>query len=87
MAKKRLTIGSVVKSKEAGKPDYIKVSQDITLKKGQFLNLESKERQLESLDAAVAAGKLSEDMANEIKERTNKIPDWVRFEIVMLQDK
>ena len=87
MAKKRTVVGSVVKSKESGQPDYIKIKSDVTLKAGQILNLDSKERQLSSVDTAIKNGKLSEDMGLEIKERISKMPDFVRFEIVMLQDK
>ena len=51
---KRTVIGSVCKPKEAGKPDYIKVRDDVTLKKGSILRLESKKSRLEDLDRAGA---------------------------------
>jgi hypothetical protein len=83
MAKtKRVNIGSVVKSKESGKPDYIKIKEDVTLRKGEFINLESKSFQLERLEAVVAEGKLSEEKAEAARERINKIPDFVRFEMI-----
>ena len=37
MAYKRLKIGAVLKSKDTTQPDYIKIDQDITLKKGDIL--------------------------------------------------
>lgn len=77
-------MGSVVKSKDKSQPDYIKIKSDITLKAGTILNLESKSAQLERLDAAEKNGKLSADMASEIRERVNKMPDFVRFEITLL---
>jgi hypothetical protein len=83
MAKfKRTVIGSIVKSKDPGKGDYLKVSGSHVLTDGQFLNLESKASQLASLEAAIAAGKISGDNANGAKERINKIPDFVRFQVV-----
>jgi hypothetical protein len=91
MAKsKRKLIGSIVKGKagkpgEPSKPDYIKVRGEHVLKDGQFLNLESKAQQLASLEAAVAAKKLSEEVASGIRERINKIPDFVRFEIIAIE--
>jgi len=86
MAKlKRKVIGSVVKGRE-GKNDYIKVRGTHVLKDGQFLNLESKATQLKKLDEAVAANKLSADLAETIKTRVNKIPDFVRFEVVTLEE-
>ena len=98
MAKlKRRTIGSVIKSKVAGEQDYIKLrgdtSQDLIKalsladpKKGLSLRLESKASQLSSLEGAVTAGKLSEDVAETIRERIGKIPDYVRFEIILLSE-
>lgn len=86
MAKsKRSVVGSVCKSKDSGKPDYIKVRDDLSLRKGQILRLESKKYQLESLQGAVSAGKLSSELGEKIRERIEKIPDWVRFEIVAVE--
>jgi len=86
MAKaKRSVVGSVCKSKDLGKPDYIKVRDDMSLRKGQILRLESKKYQLDSLQNAVTAGKLSSELGEKIRERIEKIPDWVRFEIVAVE--
>lgn len=86
MAKsKRSVVGSVCKSKDSGKPDYIKVRDDMTLRKGQILRLESKKYQLDSLQNAVSSGKLSGELGDKIRERIEKIPDWVRFEIVAVE--
>jgi len=86
MAKKRIDIGSVIKSKEPGKPDYIKVNADVVLKKGQYLNLESKAQRLASLSEAVNNGKLSNEIADKIRENVEKTPDFVRFMISYLRD-
>lgn len=99
---KRKVIGSIVKGrpevdakgnpvldasgKPVMKPDYIKVRGAHVLKDGQFLNLETKAQQLKNLETAVASGKLSGDLASQIRERVNKIPDWVRFEVVTLEE-
>lgn len=98
MAKlKRLTVGSIVKAKEEGKPSYIKLRGD-TLKdfakallkmdpeKGGTMKLESKKFQLESLHQAVADGKLSGERAQQVEERINKMPDFVVAEIIALID-
>lgn len=84
MAYKRTTIGSIVKGKE-GKPDYVKISKDVTLKQGDFLNLESKASQLKSVNEAVQSGKLSGEVAESIIENIEKIPDFVRFQIVRIE--
>lgn len=78
--KRRNVVGSVCKSKEAGQPDYIK------MRDGKTYRLESAKSQLESLEKAVAEGKLTGDIAEKVRERINKTPPWVRFEIVELVD-
>jgi hypothetical protein len=79
---KRAVIGSVVKSKEPGQPDYIKIGQDVTLKKGTILRLESKSQQEKNLKYLVDNNKVTGDLAEKIKERIEKMPEWVRFDIV-----
>lgn len=79
---RRNVIGSIVKNKEAGKPDYVTVAQDYALKKGDYLNLESKKSQLEGIEKAMAEGKIPAEAGAAAKERINKIPDFVRFQIV-----
>jgi glycerate-2-kinase len=98
MAKtKRTTVASICKPKETGKPDYLKIrgeTREVFAKallaadpaKGMSLKLESKQFQLQSLEDAVTAGKLSSEMASKVKERINKIPEYVRFEVILLSD-
>ena len=81
MAKKRMQVGSVCKSKKDGEPDYIK------MRDGKTYRLESKAYQLRSLEDAVSQGKLSGDVVEQIKDRMEKTPDWVRFEIVEYVEK
>lgn len=81
MSKKKLrrqVVGSVCKSKDGG-PDYIKMRDS-----GKVYRLESAKQQLDNLEKAVAEGKLSEDIATKVRERIEKIPAWVRFELVEL---
>jgi hypothetical protein len=80
MARRRRVIGSVCKTKEPGKSPYLKISGDVTLRQGQYVNLESAKAQLASLEEAVKNGKLSEDIAEKARERISKIPDFVLFE-------
>lgn len=81
---KRRVVGSVLKDKNDPKVSYIKMREDVVLKGGEIIRLESKKQQLASLEAAMAAGKITEEMGNTIKERIEKIPDWVLFELVKL---
>lgn len=79
---KRVSVGSVCKSKTEGQPDYIK------MRDGKVFRLESPAFQLKSLEGAVAAGKLSEDIAEQVRSRIEKTPAWVRFEIIeLVEDK
>lgn len=86
MAKRRRVVGSIVKGKD-GKTDYIKVLNEITLKKGQFLNLESKQAAQTQLNKSVSEGKLSGELVEKIQKSIDNTPEWVRFNIIMLEDK
>lgn len=81
---KRIKVGQIVKGKD-GKPDYIKVDNDVTLKRGDYLNLESAASQRKGIEDAMQAGKLSGEVAEKMLEKVNKIPPFVRFEIVKLE--
>lgn len=80
---KRIYVGQVLKGKDGGS-DYIKIDNDVSLKKGQTLQLESKTALLERLESANNAGKISEDYYQKQKERVEKTPDFVRFSIVLV---
>ena len=87
---RRLTIGSVVKSKDPAKSNYIKLNLKstggtVTLTDGQFLSVESKSFQLKSLEGAVQAGKISEENATKARERIEKIPDWILGEVILVE--
>jgi len=56
----------------------------LTVSDGQILSVESKSYQLKSLEAAVSAGKLSEENAEKARERISKIPDYVLGELVLV---
>jgi len=49
-----------------------------------YLNLESRESQLNGIELAVENGKLSEENAAKARERVEAIPDFVRFSIVLV---
>lgn len=95
----RVKVGSILKGKqeegEDGKPlfkdgkpvmkqDSFKVYGNHTLLDGQYLNLESKKDQLANLEKGIATGKLSGDVAAQIRARIEKTPDFVRFDVVKL---
>lgn len=87
MAKlKREVVGSFLKAKDNGKAPYIKFKNDVTFNKGDMIRVENKKFQLTSLDAAVQAGKLTGDIAEQARERINKIPDFVLGELVILRE-
>ena len=90
----RTKVGEVVKGKVdtdqegnviSREPDYIKIFQDVTLKKGQYLNLETKQAQIESAEKANKEGKLTGENFEKVMNRLTKIPDFIRFEIVAVR--
>lgn len=79
MAKlKRNQVASFCKSKDDSSPPYIK------FRDGKIYRVESAKFQLKSLEQAVSDGKLSEDVAEKIRERIQKIPEWVLGEVIEL---
>lgn len=91
MAKtKRRKIGSIVKGRD-GKPDYFQAyikDQDgkpgsYVLKDGQFLDLESKAKQLADIKFLVENDKIDADTGKYLTDRVNKIPEYVRFEVIV----
>ena len=81
---KRRVVGSVLKSQKNPKEFYIKFRDDLVVKKGDVLRLESKKQQIESLEAAVAANKLSGELSAQIRARIDRIPEFVAFELIKL---
>lgn len=81
MAKYR-QIGSVLKGKE-GKGPYIKITEDITLKKGTFLNLSDPRKKPAEL---LALGVITEEVAAKMQEKADATPEWVKFDITVKND-
>lgn len=77
---KRDSIKINLRDKEGKPTSYV-------LTDGQYLNLESKADQLKDLEFLITSGKINEDTAKYLKEKVNKIPDFVRFEIVAIEKK
>lgn len=89
-SKKKVNVGSIVKGKD-GSSDYLKVRVDgkggsVTLTDGMTLSLQSPKEELAQAKKAFEAGKLTEEVYNSIKERIEKIPDYVRFSVFFLKD-
>lgn len=82
MSYSRKVIGQILKSKNVGETDYIKIDEDISLKKGDFLSLENKASKLASIQKGVESGKLSAEVAEKLTEQANRQPEFVRFSIV-----
>lgn len=81
---KRRDIGAVYKGKD-GNPDYIKIDQDVTLRSGQFLNLESKASRIAGLEKARQDGKLTDELVDKLLGFAEKIPEFVRFKVVLVE--
>lgn len=74
MAKYR-NIGQVLKRKD-GKGVYIKIGEDVTLKKGDFVNVTDPRTQPDEL---LALGVINEEVYAKMKERAAATPDFVKF--------
>lgn len=86
----RQKLGQVYKSKDKDKSNYIKIDLKdrgaVTLKHGQYVQVESKAYQLASLQRAVEAGRLTEEQATQAEARINKMPDFVLGELILLTE-
>jgi hypothetical protein len=84
----RIKIGSIVKSKDPEKSNYFQVDKKlpgpVTLQPGQYLSVESKKFQLESLQRALDNNKISPENAQKARERIEKIPDFVLGEVILV---
>ena len=78
---KRTIVGQILKGKD-GKSDYIKVDADITLTKGEFLELENASTIRRRAEELLEQGKIDEKFADVLRESADKIPSFVRFRII-----
>lgn len=83
----REVVGSVCKPKDTTKAQYIKFKKAVTFKEGDFISVETKKYQLASLDAAVEAGRLSNEIADKMRTNIKKMPEWVIGDLVRLVPK
>lgn len=83
---KRTVVGSIIKSKDPAKPNYIKFNLrdggTLTVKDGDTLSAETKKYQLASAEAAAAEGKITDEVVEKIRARLDKQPDFVIAELV-----
>ena len=92
---KRVGVGSVLKSKTKGEPDYIVLKgmafdalknamAKADKEKGLSLKLESKQFKLDTIAKLIDDGKIDEEYGEKLLDNAEKMPDFVRFEIVLL---
>lgn len=89
MAKKYTNVGYVSKGKVVdGKqmPDYIKVTNSVTLKEGSFLNLDSKKSREDGIKYRLSQGWITEEQAQKQLEGLSKWADYKRFEITLVEE-
>lgn len=86
--KRYRTIGAVAsKRAEDGTKGqkYIYVTEDVVLKKGDYLNFETKKQRLANLDKLEAEEKLSGDVLAKLRKSAEGIPDHYEVLIVKVE--
>lgn len=94
---KRTTVGTVLKSKKEGEIDYIKLSgytKDRLIEAltktpangGLILKLENSTSLKKKADYLLENGKISTAAAEAMRGHAEKIPDFVRFEIIFVDE-
>jgi hypothetical protein len=104
MARQKLKIGSIQKTKDGRKtlvstkfdlqnlkryletPEALALLKSTDPKAKKYFNMETKQEQIDSLNKAVAEGKLNEETAEKKLERLNNIPDYVMMDVSTLVD-
>lgn len=83
--RQRTIVGDMLKAKEGAKSNapYIKVSQDVVLKKGDIISVESKTYQLSSLEAAAKAGKITPEYFEKRKAEIERTPAFVMGKLIL----
>lgn len=83
---KRTVVGSIIKSKDSSKPNYVKFNLrdggTLTIKNGDTLSAESKVFQLKSAHAAAAKGLITDEVVQKIEARLEKQPEFVIAELI-----
>lgn len=78
MALKRIVLGNLAKRKDNPNSRYLKVNlnprdgTEVTLKHGEYINIESNEDRLAGLPEAVEKGRLSPETADKIRAQIEK---------------
>jgi hypothetical protein len=86
MAKKRrFYFGKILKGAD-GKPDFMAIDKDITFREGEFVNLESKTQRINEINKSLEEGKLSQEKAEDLLAKVNKISDRVRFSLYVVRE-
>lgn len=89
MASKRIVLGSICKREKDGSK-YLKVNLNpnsglsaVTLRNGDFVNIETNDEQLSGAQQACADGKISEEVLAKIQKRLADQPDFVIAQAVL----
>lgn len=83
--KKKVTLGSVCKSKE-GNGTYVKIYKDHFLKDGTNIIVETPQEELAGARKAAADGKISEQTLAQIEERISKYPPYVKSNLIYFKE-
>jgi len=74
-------VGALCTSKPGAKSKYyIKVDSDVTLKKGQFLNVQDPR---DNIKQGISAGRLTEEKGEALLA---KIPEYIKFDLVLVTE-
>lgn len=84
--KQRIEVGSIRASKKDSSRFYMRVSNDVVLKKGDNLFLEKPSDRVASVRHAVAQGWLNEDKGAELEESYSSTPDYVKYFVKLVRE-
>lgn len=85
----RRTVGTVYVSKIDGQSDYLQFKlpegESLTFRNGDKLQVETKSYRLSNIKNSLREGRLSPEVADKLLQNTEKMPEFVRAEVVQLR--
>lgn len=87
----RRRVGTIYVSKIPGQSDYLKFSlppgETLEFRDGDKLQVESKSYRLTNAELGVKEGRIDAEFGAQLREKAEKMPDFVRAEVVLLSPK
>lgn len=84
----RRNVGTIYRSKLDGQSDYLQFKledgETLTFNNGDKLQVETRDYRKKNIEKGLREGRLAPDLAEKLSANVNKMPEFVRAEVVQL---